>query len=452
MWPGVQPDGASRVDRAYVAAVKGLVEIAAAEGLYVVVEPHQDELSPRWCGEGAPNWWVTAYTEVADFPVPVRNEPFPVDGSRPCPGLDDPCPGVDFPGRALCDGNSSFSYIWTHSAARAYQALWDDAAPFADFWRVVARELGGLDNVIGGELWNEPFPGDVFGDARLRDNGVADRENLAPFYANVTRAIRDEQPNRSAFAVAYEPSWPVGDQDLNASSLLPATSGFEALPEPDAIYAFHWYVPPASPDLGAYLDARVADARRLGAAPYASEWNFGATSEAGLARFSADLLAFESRGIAHTGWQYKTYQAALPGGTCTGCGSSFFYENGTAIDYTRRGCAVPFAQAVQGRFDEVRLTEGRYELMFAYSLDPNRNPAPTEIVVPAAFGDFDITVTSGLPIGPTCVQWDVIEKRRDGARLSPGVAYEGWTTVSVFIRGIWGFTCPGAVTIVLTAV
>lgn len=58
-------------------------------------------------------------------------------------------------------------------------------------------------------------------------------------------------------------------QDLHPNSLLPATSGFEQLPEENGIYAFHWYVPPADAHLGQYLDERLMDARRLKAAPYA---------------------------------------------------------------------------------------------------------------------------------------------------------------------------------------
>ena len=41
----------------------------------------------------------------------------------------------------------------------------------------------------------------------------------------------------------------------------------------------------------------------LKAAPYASEWNFGAWSAASAARFYDNVAAFESRRIAYTGWQ-----------------------------------------------------------------------------------------------------------------------------------------------------
>lgn len=123
MWPGVNPESSDKVDMHYINEIKKLIAIAAAENIYTILDPHQDEMNPRFCGEGAPNWWVLEHTEVADFPVPVRNAPFAKDPSRLCPGLDPKsCPGIDFPGRTNCDGNSSFSYIWTHAGARAYQS------------------------------------------------------------------------------------------------------------------------------------------------------------------------------------------------------------------------------------------------------------------------------------------------------------------------------------------
>jgi endoglycosylceramidase len=244
MWPGVNPDSLDNVNMTYIAEIKKLIAIAAAENIYTMIDPHQDELNPRFCGEGAPNWWVLKHTTNNDFPVPVRSKPFPVDKTRPCPGLEPKqCPGIDFPGRENCDGNSSFSYIWTHDGAKAYQTLWENPdTGFSQFWTTVARELHDAPGVIGGELWNEPFPGDVFGQPEMRKNQHADLVNLAPFYRNVTAAIREAVPDQKEFAIAWEPTWPVGDQDINPESLLPATSGFEELPEDNGMYAFHWCV------------------------------------------------------------------------------------------------------------------------------------------------------------------------------------------------------------------
>lgn len=430
MWPGVNPDSMSQVNHTYIAEIKKLIAIAAAEGIYTMIDPHQDEMNPRFCGEGAPNWWVVEHTSVGDFPVPVRSEHFPINASRLCPGLDpEACPGVDFPGRELCDLNSSFSYIWTHAGAKAYQTLWENAEAFAAFWKTVAAELHEEPGVIGGELWNEPFPGDVFGQPEMRDNKHADLVNLFPFYKNITTSIREAVPAQKKFAIAYEPTWPVGDQDLNPKSLLPSTSGFEKLPEENGVYAFHWYSPPADSNLSRYLDARVADSRRLKAAPYASEWNFGAGSSAKEAQdFAANVAQFESRRIAYTGWQYKNYQGALPGGTCTGCGSSFFNVEGTARAGTFAGMSTPFAQAVAGRAVSISITpldtpekDRRYTLTYQLT----GTMAPTEIVIPSAW-----LLTANLKVGVGEADIVTLEEV-SGAQLTKDIGYSAWTKVFV---------------------
>jgi endoglycosylceramidase len=111
MWPGVVPTK-GKVDHAYLERARALIRTAAAQGIYTIVEPHQDEMNPRFCGEGAPDWWVQAHATAADFPVPVQPAPFVPASSGAAPT------------RAQCDKHSSFSYIWTHDNARAYQTMW----------------------------------------------------------------------------------------------------------------------------------------------------------------------------------------------------------------------------------------------------------------------------------------------------------------------------------------
>eukprot|EP00927_Polykrikos_kofoidii_P049371 TRINITY_DN43436_c0_g1_i1.p1 TRINITY_DN43436_c0_g1~~TRINITY_DN43436_c0_g1_i1.p1 ORF type:complete len:534 (-),score=70.98 TRINITY_DN43436_c0_g1_i1:135-1736(-) len=331
MWPGVMPQE-NKPNALYLRAIDRLIELAASRGMYTIVEPHQDELNPRFCGEGAPDWWTNANTQVKDFPVPVQRTPF----------LSSP------PNRGMCDQHSSFSYIWTHDAAAAYQKLWKHPAAFAEYWRTIAAHFKGNPAVLGGEIWNEPFPGDVYGSPALRDNKRADLENMQPFYEAIERVIHSSSGDPEML-VAYEPTWPVGDQDLNSSSILTPTSGFEALPGKDKIYAFHYYVAPCNPDFGAYLEARLADAKRLGAIPLITEFNLAVWDSASEKAMTGTFEELENRLVSHIGWQYKSYSGSLPTGTCTGCGNSFFHRSGKLNLGMARAIARPFAQIVAGK-------------------------------------------------------------------------------------------------------
>eukprot|EP00929_Paragymnodinium_shiwhaense_P051100 TRINITY_DN25728_c0_g1_i3.p1 TRINITY_DN25728_c0_g1~~TRINITY_DN25728_c0_g1_i3.p1 ORF type:complete len:399 (-),score=52.80 TRINITY_DN25728_c0_g1_i3:305-1501(-) len=266
MWPGLmlQPTSASSpYNTTYAGKIREIVDMCAKHGIYTLLEPHQDEMNPKFCGEGAPNWYIdhgnfmadgspdSKPFEVLDFPVPVQKTPF-----RTSP-----------PSRKECLSHISFKYIWTNDAARAYQRLYeyggdlskadapedafseatsgrhflerDDSAQedqprnfkglFAEYWRTVGKLFAGVPGVLGGEMFNEPFPGDVFGQPEFRSNVFADKTNLQPLYENLTKAIRigeKQEGSTHQMVLAFEPSWPVGNQDLNASAILPTKSGF----------------------------------------------------------------------------------------------------------------------------------------------------------------------------------------------------------------------------------
>lgn len=85
-------------------------------------------------------------------------------------------------------------YQLSIAAANAYQNLYSNVNglrdSMADFWRLVATEFSGYPNVLGYELMNEPFTGDVFNNPTLLIPGFGDRVNLQEFYNIMSDAIR----------------------------------------------------------------------------------------------------------------------------------------------------------------------------------------------------------------------------------------------------------------------
>jgi endoglycosylceramidase len=53
---------------------------------------------------------------------------------------------------------------------------------FAQYWQTVAATFYNVPSVIGYELINEPFFGDVFADPMVATPGYADQYNLQPMY------------------------------------------------------------------------------------------------------------------------------------------------------------------------------------------------------------------------------------------------------------------------------
>jgi len=201
--------------------------------------------------------------------------------------------------------------------------------------------------------------------------------------------------------IAYEPSWPVGDQDIHPHHFLPSTSGFSRLPGRTPLYAFHYYSAPCDPNLSAYLDGRLADAARLRAVPIATEFSMWARDAAGQERMTERLEAFESRLISYTGWQYKSYSGSLPNGTCTGCSNGFFNDDGSLDTYMSRALARPFAQVVAGRVQSRRLNQTSGVFVLTYFRTGGHSdvvsivgtvPSLTRVVLPGEWCTGDIGV------------------------------------------------------------
>jgi len=54
MWPGVSPNRTSGINSTYLGIMRGIADRLEAHNVSSLVEFHQDLLSAKFCGEGAP--------------------------------------------------------------------------------------------------------------------------------------------------------------------------------------------------------------------------------------------------------------------------------------------------------------------------------------------------------------------------------------------------------------
>ena len=83
----------------------------------------------------------------------------------------------------------------TYEACHVYQNFYDNkfeaVDKLAQVWKVIATEMKDFDNVIGYNILNEPWAGNVYKDGSLILPGEVGRKNLAPMYEKVNTAIRE---------------------------------------------------------------------------------------------------------------------------------------------------------------------------------------------------------------------------------------------------------------------
>ena len=139
---------------------------------------HQDVFNRKFCGNGVPDW-VPQPPEF-NFPYPLEVE-YEVDENG-YPSRED-CDSVQWP-------NYHFSTSLSHSVGRLYKNYDGLMDKFAAFWGLVAQTFADRDSVIGYEIMNEPWCGDIYEDPTLLFPGVADRRYLEPMYERVNQEIR----------------------------------------------------------------------------------------------------------------------------------------------------------------------------------------------------------------------------------------------------------------------
>jgi hypothetical protein len=154
------------IDWSYVDQIEALVEMAAVQRLYVLVDMHQWNASPCFgnaiYGNGFPEWFVDAV-------------------------LGESCSGRYWNDVTKVGVGKFWDNFWTNPTLPSTLGPYSGVAAwvaFADAWRVVAWRLRNHDNVVGWDILNEPARGPRTSETRLN------AEVLPAFYAVVGARIR----------------------------------------------------------------------------------------------------------------------------------------------------------------------------------------------------------------------------------------------------------------------
>jgi endoglycosylceramidase len=242
MWPGLVPNK-GEFNETYLNIMVDLVTKAAEYGIYILLDMHQDVMSHRFCDEGFPDWTIDP--EIAkNFPFPLH-EPYKLD------------PTTNLPISSDCRRFSSATYYLTEAVGKSFENLYKNVNGLRDewakFWVKTAQTFKSHTNLMGYELINEPWAGDIYTNPTLLLPTVADERNLAPAYEALAKAIRAVDDKHCIF---FEPvTW----DDFGV--------GFKKVPGGDSyqnrsVLSYHYYVPP---DFNANVnfDVRIRDLEKL---------------------------------------------------------------------------------------------------------------------------------------------------------------------------------------------
>ena len=185
MWAGLMPEK-DRINQTYLNEIIQIVDDLASFGLYTIIDLHQDMLSSKFNSyDGAPRWLIDEMPDSKfKFPWPLKNETINL---------------------------SVFAAYITESCGFAFQCLYDNVNKFDDYfqqyWEIIANTFVNNTAVLGYEILNEPWAGDVYANPLLFLPGFAGRLNLLKFYDRTYETIRKYDQETLVF---YEPvTWGV---------------------------------------------------------------------------------------------------------------------------------------------------------------------------------------------------------------------------------------------------
>lgn len=313
-----------------------IIDDLAASGIYTIVDAHQDLLSRKYCGEGMPDWAVMG-EGAAPFPEPMGQQ-YPLDMTG-------------YPSLSDCYKLMFGIYYMSDKVCKDMQALYDNKDGIQDyfvkFWQAVVSALRGKPGVLGWELLNEPFAGDIYSHPTyLIESGKSDQVNLVPMYERLHDAIRALDDTAVLF---FEPA--VTDY---------WSSGFAAGPGGAQwahrnVYSYHIYCADINStdirsrwvcDLSDQYDynVRIADIKRVGTGGFMTE--FGASSDHNMSIGEINVMTdlADQNLQSWTYWQFKYFQDLT-----TQDSLESFYNSAGVLEYAKvRALSRTYAPAVAG--------------------------------------------------------------------------------------------------------
>ncbi|EGG14323.1 hypothetical protein DFA_12093 [Cavenderia fasciculata] len=342
MWAGVTPEVRGEYNQTYLDYISNLVEVMGEYNIFTLVDCHQDLYSWVYCGDGAPAWASSIPTEgIGMFPEPL-SKPFVINTTDLVPSNQD------------CGLHSWSSYYFSDAVSKAFQNLYDNVDgiqdEFSNYWQQVVQTLKDSQYVLGYELINEPWAGDIYRDPLLMVPETADKINLAPMYERLSKDIRSIDPDHIIFFESV--TW---DEYGVGFDTVPGGNDWRNL----STLSYHYYVPPDF-SIKEIMWARMRDLEKLGTAGFLTEFGGPQVGDP-----QAMIQVLEETDLNLQSWMLWVYD-------------SLFNDNGEPNPEQIKIFSRTYPQYVSGTTKSMSFNTTSGEFSMVYTMNPNIQE-PTEI-------------------------------------------------------------------------
>ena len=334
IWSDLEPEPGV-FDSGYLNSIESTVQTLGNNGIYSIIDFHQDAYSTAFGGEGAPDWAVQT------------------DGAAN--------PSLPFP----------YNEFFNPAEQHAWDSFWSNAdAPngiglennYSQMLEYVANAFNGNSDVAGFELLNEPSPGASTFLSTLLGNPFFDSQQLTPFYDQGADAIRAVDPTTPIF---FEPN-------VLSNAGVPTDLG--TVDASNTVFSFHDYcefsLGPLGciPSVNGIVGNAESYAEAQGIPAFMTE--FGATSDQ--AEILAPMQGADQHLIGWTEWAYSG-QGDITTSANPPSSESLVYNPadlpiGANVNTANLDTlAEPYPQTISGTPDSYSFANGTFQ--FSYSTE-----------------------------------------------------------------------------------
>ena len=184
-----------------------IVDKLEQNDIAVIIDAHQDMFSRLFCGEGAPKFYVDKMTYQTDCSKNLLSKFFGL--LTACIPLSKNNWNYDESGLPVIEDCVAGSFIDYHKSPELmsiYDSFFDNEAgtldAFVNFWKIVAEKFKNKKNVLGYDLWNEPWSPNLWTDLKSLMPGYIDNHRLKDFYTKLNDGIKEVDPN---YTMLFQP-------------------------------------------------------------------------------------------------------------------------------------------------------------------------------------------------------------------------------------------------------
>lgn len=367
-WESIEREE-GQYDLEHLEKMSDIVKKLEENGIDVLIDAHQDMFARVFCGEGAPMFHTQKLDVEKHCESNILSRIFKL--LTACIPLEKHGWSYDEEGLPLvddCRNKGNFmDYHRSPELTTIYSSFYKNQNgvldSFAKFWKVIAQKFAHRSNVIGYDIWNEPWPGNLWSDLRSLIPGYVDDHDVTTLYKTVNSAIEEVDKDYILFyqPVPFPDTLPLfGGKVLSTFSKPPV----DVTSRPQ-VFNVHNYCCQAGPDIcrsgepslkeatehcPKFHEEKVAgnkkQAQKLKAPLIVTEFGACSDSEACYNELLGFVKAADNHLVSWAYWMYKTFNDHTT--TAANNTEGIFNSDGTLQKYKEKALSRTYIQSYQG--------------------------------------------------------------------------------------------------------